>query len=427
MIRKVERKIKAKYRKMCGWCFLIALVIGLVLGFLIARQLFPARSSGTDALTPTQTPVAAAPVATGAPALALPEATATLEPTEAPTPVPTPEPTPTVNVLDYFGLTDEDLGVTQAPTATPTPEPTPVATPTQQVVQILPTATPESALLTITPTPAAENVVLVGEQTGEAQQPTSQTQTVQQDPNAKGSKSNPYLLDEVFTFDTEVLSSGWPRTNAADAQFDTVRLSISLNNYMTPEYFQAKYASQYRLTGTEAGAKLTMSVESSSGTAAITPQNAIKICFENEAGLEVDGYQLIDAEIAGLTGITLQPGQTQTIYKRFVYNEGEDMRYMVVKYYVGGQEQKAYFKLEVGEEAITYESLTNGSRGDAVQSLQERLVELGYLDDTADGIFGANTANAIRAAQEQAGMVSTGVADNEFQQYIFSKDAQPAA
>ena len=116
----------------------------------------------------------------------------------------------------------------------------------------------------------------------------------------------------------------------------------------------------------------------------------------------MDGYQLIDAEIAGLTGITLQPGQTQTIYKRFVYNEGEDMRYMVVKYYVGGQEQKAYFKLEVGEEAITYESLTNGSRGDAVQSLQERLVELGYLDDTADGIFGANTANAIRAAQEQA-------------------------
>ena len=58
---------------------------------------------------------------------------------------------------------------------------------------------------------------------------------------------------------------------------------------------------------------------------------------------------------------------------------------------------------------------------------QERLVVLGYLDDTADGIFGANTANAIRAAQEQAGMESTGIADNEFQQYIFSSSAQPAA
>ena len=63
----------------------------------------------------------------------------------------------------------------------------------------------------------------------------------------------------------------------------------------------------------------------------------------------------------------------------------------------------------------------------AVQALQERLVELGYLDDTADGIFGGNTANAIRAAQEQAGMESTGVADNEFQQFIFSSAAQPAA
>ena len=46
MIRKVERKIKAKYRKMCGWCFLIALVIGLVLGFILARQLFPAQANG---------------------------------------------------------------------------------------------------------------------------------------------------------------------------------------------------------------------------------------------------------------------------------------------------------------------------------------------------------------------------------------------
>ena len=49
MIRKVERKIKAKYRKMCGWCFLIALVIGFVLGFLFARLLFPARTQvGSD-------------------------------------------------------------------------------------------------------------------------------------------------------------------------------------------------------------------------------------------------------------------------------------------------------------------------------------------------------------------------------------------
>ena len=122
------------------------------------------------------------------------------------------------------------------------------------------------------------------------------------------------------------------------------------------------------------------------------------------------GYQLIDSEIAGLTGIALQPGQTQTVYKRFIFNAAEDMRYLVVKYYVGGQEYKAYFKLEEGEPPVNYERLASGSRGDAVQALQERLVELGYLDDKADGIFGGNTGNAIRAAQEQAGMESTGIA-----------------
>ena len=112
MIRKVERKIKAKYRKMCGWCFLIALVIGFVLGFLFARLLFPARTQVVSAV-PTSTPVAAAPVATDAPELVVPTVEATQPATPTPTPEPTPTPSPTVNVLeqvgDYFGLSADDL------------------------------------------------------------------------------------------------------------------------------------------------------------------------------------------------------------------------------------------------------------------------------------------------------------------------------
>ena len=68
-----------------------------------------------------------------------------------------------------------------------------------------------------------------------------------------------------------------------------------------------------------------MSVESSTGTAAIMPQNAIDIVFENEAGLEIEGYQIMDAEISGQYEISIQPGQTQTVYKRFAYNESEDV------------------------------------------------------------------------------------------------------
>ena len=451
MIRKVERKIKAKYRKMCGWCFLIALIIGFVLGFLGARMLFPAKQGQSAAPAPTPVVAAPAPQQTEEAQLVAPTQEPTPVVTEAPTPtpVPTPTPTPTVDPIaqlgSYFGLSAEDLGVTQTPVSTPTPtpapEPTPLPTPTQQVVQVVPTATPTSALLTITPTPAAvlpgTDAQATGAEQGAVQTvqgteatqnalPT-QTEQPQQVVSGKGSKADPYLLDEVFTFDTEVLPSGLPRTNVADTQYDTVRFSISLNNYMTPEYYQENYANQYRLTGTETGAKLTIRVDSSTGVAAITPQNALKIVFENDAGMEVEGYQLIDAEVGGLPGIVLQPGQTQTVYKRFIFNEGENMTYMVVKYYVGGQEYKAYFKLEENEELVNYERLSSGSRGDAVQALQERLIELGYLDDTADGIFGGNTANAIRAAQEQAGMESTGVADNEFQQFIFSSAAQPAA
>ena len=341
MIRKVERKIKAKYRKMCGWCFLIALVIGFVLGFLGARMLFPADQE--QSATPAPTPVVAAPVPqnTEEAQLVVPtqEATPVVTEAPAPTPAPTPTPTPTVDPIEqlgnYFGLSAEDLGVTQAPANTPTPEPTPMPTPTQQVVQVVPTATPASALLTITPTPAAMLPGTDAQTTGAEQSalPT-QTEQPQQVVSGKGSKADPYLLDEVFTFDTEVLPSGLPRTNVADTQYDTVRFSISLNNYMTPDYYKANYGDKYRLTGTEAGAKLTMSFVSSTGTAAIAPQDALRIVFENEAGMEVDGYQLINAEIAGLSGITIQPGQTQVVYKRFVYNATEDMRYLVVKYYV---------------------------------------------------------------------------------------------
>ena len=88
-----------------------------------------------------------------------------------------------------------------------------------------PDPTQANGLLTITPTPAVANVEngLFGGQTTTPTQEEQVTQPVEQDPSAKGGKSNPYLLDEVFTFDTEVLSSGWPRTNTADTSYDTVR------------------------------------------------------------------------------------------------------------------------------------------------------------------------------------------------------------
>ena len=55
----------------------------------------------------------------------------------------------------------------------------------------------------------------------------------------------------------------------------------------------------------------------------------------------------------------------------------------------------------------SYSTLQSGSTGSSVMRLQESLIELGYLDDTADGNFGSNTEAAVRAAQADFGMAET--------------------
>ena len=55
-------------------------------------------------------------------------------------------------------------------------------------------------------------------------------------------------------------------------------------------------------------------------------------------------------------------------------------------------------------------TLKRGDRGDAVVTLQKRLRELGYLTDTADGIFGDTTEEAIKKFQKAVGLAADGVA-----------------
>ena len=46
-----------------------------------------------------------------------------------------------------------------------------------------------------------------------------------------------------------------------------------------------------------------------------------------------------------------------------------------------------------------YKMLTRGNRGLRVRLMQERLRELGYLADVADGIFGPRTLKAVQLFQ----------------------------
>lgn len=69
-------------------------------------------------------------------------------------------------------------------------------------------------------------------------------------------------------------------------------------------------------------------------------------------------------------------------------------------------------------QSAAYESLEQGTTSEAVQVLQQQLVDLGYLSGSADGIFGKNTAKAVRAFQNACGQEATGVADEAMQRQL---------
>ena len=79
-----------------------------------------------------------------------------------------------------------------------------------------------------------------------------------------------------------------------------------------------------------------------------------------------------------------------------------------------------YFPGYKGEDG-TLQTLKNGSRGDAVVKLQEKLIELGYLDGEADGAYGKNTAKGVSSFQAAEGLKETGIADAITQERLFAK------
>ena len=69
--------------------------------------------------------------------------------------------------------------------------------------------------------------------------------------------------------------------------------------------------------------------------------------------------------------------------------------------------------------AETPGALSKGSKGDAVKALQQRLIDLDYLEGKADGAYGTMTAKAVSAFQLIAGIEVTGVADGATQSALY--------
>ncbi len=79
------------------------------------------------------------------------------------------------------------------------------------------------------------------------------------------------------------------------------------------------------------------------------------------------------------------------------------------------------------ETPVAYTTLQKGDKSDAVLQLQERLYQLGYLNSDRDGAFGNKTQTAVKAFQERAGIIASGIADSNTQMLLFSDSAPYAA
>lgn len=73
---------------------------------------------------------------------------------------------------------------------------------------------------------------------------------------------------------------------------------------------------------------------------------------------------------------------------------------------------------------VVRKNLENGDSGENVQRLQRRLIALGYLADTADGVYGGGTARAVRIFQYYHGLELDGKASTALQHLIFSHEAK---
>lgn len=287
---------------------------------------------------------------------------------------------------------------TPAVSATSTPEAS--ETPTEVPTTIeLPTATPTvepTAEPTATPAPkAVETVVPYGE---------TQEVTVQ------------------------VYSDGTVRKAADALPFETMSFSLRVTRHLTNDYYSDTYGSTHRLTGSEAGVEFELLVNDYMGSIALDPNKLLKNTgVEDTEGNVSLGYLFTDKEISGADDFTVETNIPTLIYKRYNHSEAE-IKYLTVTTYVDGVAN--VFKFELGEpvvettptpEPVVYTELKLGSSGEAVEKLQNRLIELGYLaEGSADGAYGNMTYTAILKAQKAFGMTEDGIATPAFQEKLFA-------
>lgn len=77
---------------------------------------------------------------------------------------------------------------------------------------------------------------------------------------------------------------------------------------------------------------------------------------------------------------------------------------------------------ESSSESAESTSLKKGSKGEAVEKMQQRLADLGYYTGAVDGDFGDSTEAAFKRFQETFGLYVDGIAGSDIE-YLFAEDA----
>ena len=172
--------------------------------------------------------------------------------------------------------------------------------------------------------------------------------------------------------------------------------------------------------------------------------------FQSANGLAADGVagaqtlSAIDRVYAGTAspGVTPSPIGTDTILKKGATGEAVRtlQKYLIQLGYLTGEADGMYgsgtknavraFQAAnglsadgaAGEKTLlaiqnaiaavsTASTLREGDQGDAVKILQQKLIALGSLSSSADGIFGPSTRSAVQAFQSAHGLTASGIAD----------------
>lgn len=413
-----ERRMRARYQKKVWTTGIVAAIVGLIVGFVLHAVFFGVEDQ------------VAMPVAQPTPEVR------TVYITPEPTAQTTPE-TVYITPEPAAEVTPQIIYITPEPTAEPTAAPATVAP--EEITFAQPDAT-QAPIVAAEATQAPEAVgVISAAATDNGSVPTSILPAATEAPAAVATaepvaattaepaateapaSNQPIIVPygEAVTFNTQVKKDGSARRNVEDTDYETVSLTMKVDAYKRPSYFEEHYYDSFSLKGDEAAVEFDITLNSYSGVIQIIPQNFILITLRGDSDdVTAQGYQLMDKEISGKTGVSILSDRTTTLYKRYPYSAQQGhMKYMVVTAYMDGVPQVYWFEI-IDPNPVVYDTLSKGIKDhtEEVKRLQGKLKRMGLLDadEKVDGKFGTNTQNAVISAQALLGLPQTGEADNEF-------------